>query len=98
MKDNTHIKFDDQRFITAISELTTIRNSLAADKEDIIKIINSVGNDWTSEASSQLCTNMKNSLNSFQSYITELSRVLTYMNTTINDWNKMNKESSSTKL
>lgn len=73
------MEFNQSVFDTSKENLNKTKNSMITIIDNINSVINSISNNWTSNASDEFVSNMKSSLQIFQSYVDELNSCITYM-------------------
>jgi WXG100 family type VII secretion target len=74
------MKYDEEAFNTAIQTVGNIKDSVNTAKEALNNILSKVESDWKSKSSEKFVENVKNSITLFQTYITEIEKVNTYLN------------------
>lgn len=74
------MKYDEEAFNTAIQTVGNIKDSVNTAKEALNNILSKVESDWKSKSSEKFVENVKNSITLFQTYITEIENVNTYLN------------------
>ena len=74
------MKYDEEAFNTAIQTVGNIKDSVNTAKEALNNILSKVESDWKSKSSEKFVESVKNSITLFQTYITEIENVNTYLN------------------
>lgn len=79
------MKFDESVFTTELEKLNTISSNLSNNIDNIRAILKSIKSDWTCGASTEFCTNLSNSIDKFEEYITEFDSSIGYLKNTVGD-------------
>lgn len=81
------MEFDQNIFDSSKENLNKVKNSIITIIDNINNVTNSISNNWDSVASDEFVSNMKNSLQKFQSYVDELNECINYMTESSNEMN-----------
>lgn len=83
------MEIDEKAFPSSIEELNKIKESIIRSKDSVDGILKSISADWKSDASEQLVANLKKSMNTFQTYIDELNKIILYLQDTMAEFKKV---------
>ena len=77
------MEFNQDIIEDALEKINTSKSNIISNVDNIKKLVGQINSDWKCEASNEFCKNVKNSLNSFDSYIDELKKLETHISASI---------------
>ena len=90
------LQIKDSEYKAVVESINKTRSSIEKSTSSFESILNSISSHWKSDASTELCNNIRKSLKSFNTYIDNLDSIVKYLNDNYSDYiNTKNKNAQA---